>query len=396
MDAMSRRAVGGTMRLLCQVRLAVLAFALVLALLRGEGWVGVLLVVLAAPFSLVPAVRWDTRGKVYARNGILLAADVVVTLVALLPLAGSPLLTVYAAATAAMWGLLAGLRLAVVMALPLCLYQLTLYDDGWRGLVTGLAGAALTVGMAWTGTGLGRRLRHQALLSAELASVREEAAALAERLRLARDLHDTVAGDLAGLTLAARGLADRLDRHGGVPGDCAGAARELSDAVAVAHRQTRRALGDLRDEPDGVAGPVGEAVRRWTTRTGIPVRVQIDEEVDAVTGPGRARHLRAMVAELLENVRKHADASRVQLRITTDGRVVEVLVDDDGSGLPARLPEVERYGIRGVRERAVLCDGDAVWTSGSAGGTAVRVVLPAEPPTGAWSSPRPVRTVATA
>ncbi|GAB2495256.1 hypothetical protein GCM10027063_38110 [Promicromonospora xylanilytica] len=378
MDATTQRAIGPAVRLLCQVRLAVLAFALVLALLDGAGWLGVFLVVLAAPFSFVPALNWDTRGRTYARNGILLAGDTAVAVVALLPLAGSPLMTVYAAATAALWGLFAGLRLALVMAGPLCLYQLTAYTDGWRGLVTGIAGAALTVVMTWTGTHLGRRLRRQALLSVTLATTRADQAALAERLRLARDLHDTVAGDLAGLALTARGLADRLDREGARPATLE-VARALSGAVATAHQHTRRALGDLRDERDGMAGPVTEVARLWTDRTGTPAVVQAGPGVDQA-GAGRAQHVRAVVTELLENVRKHAGASRVEITLTMRDGTVEVRVSDDGVGLPGGVAPGGRYGMRGVRERAELCGGDATWAPGPDGGTVVRVVLPAEPP----------------
>lgn len=118
MDPLTQRAIGSTVRLLCQVRLVVLAFALVLALLDGAGWLGVSLVMLAAPFSFVPALNWDARGRAYARNGILLAGDVVVAVVTLLPIAGSPLMAIYAAATAALWGLLAGPLLGLVMAVP--------------------------------------------------------------------------------------------------------------------------------------------------------------------------------------------------------------------------------------------------------------------------------------
>jgi two-component system sensor histidine kinase UhpB len=379
MDATTQRAIGPAVRLLCQVRLAVLVFALVLALLDGTGWLGVFLVVLAAPFSFVPALNWDTRGRIYARNGILLAGDTAVAVVALLPLAGSPLMAVYAAATAALWGLFAGLRLALVMAIPLCLYQLTAYNDGWRGLVTGIAGAALTAVMTWTGTHLGRRLRRQTLLSAKLATAREDQAALAERLRLARDLHDTVAGDLAGLALTARGLADRLDREGARPGTVE-VARGLSGAVATVHQHTRRALGELRDERDGVAGPVTEVARRWTDRTGVPAAVDVGPGVDDVVGAGRSGHVRAVVTELLENVRKHADASRVEIALSVTDGTVEVVVSDDGVGLPGGVPPGGRYGIRGVRERAELCGGDATWAPGPDGGTAVRVRLPAEPP----------------
>ncbi|MGW2094785.1 sensor histidine kinase [Promicromonospora sukumoe] len=392
MDALTQRAIGPAVRLLCQVRLVTLAFALVLALLEGAGWLGVFLVVLAAPFSFVPALNWDTRGRVYARNGILLAGDTAVAVVALLPLAGSPLMAVYAAATAALWGLFAGLRLALVMAAPLCLYQLTGYDVGWRGLVTGAAGAVLTIIMTWTGTHLGRRLRRQAVQSAELAAARADQAALAERLSLARDLHDTVAGDLAGLALAARGLADRLDREGAAPGTVE-VARDLGTAVRTAHEHTRRALGELRDDPEGVTALVTQTVRHWTERTGTPATVDVAPEVDAVAGPGRARHVRAVVTELLENVRKHAGASRVAVTLSAADGAVRVVLADDGAGLgppasggtglgpvPGTGPaHGGRYGMRGVRERAQLCGGDATWEPGPEGGTVVTVVLPAEP-----------------
>lgn len=380
MDALTQRAIGPAVRLLCQIRLVVLAFGLVLALLDGAGWVGVFLVLLAAPFSFVPALNWETRGRVYARNGILLAGDTAVAVVALLPLAGSPLMAIYAAATAALWGLFAGLALALVMAAPLCLYQLTAYDDGWRGLVTGAAGAALTVIMAWTGTHLGRRLRRQAILSAELATARADQAALAERLRLARDLHDTVAGDLAGLALTAHGLAERLDREGASRG-AVEVARGLDAAVRTAHEHTRRALGELRDDHDGLAGLVTGIARRWTGRTGIPAAVDVGPGVDDVAGEHRVRHVRAAVTELLENVRKHAHASRVEIAVSAADGAVELLVSDDGSGLGAGAgaPGGGRYGMRGVRERAQLCGGDATWEPGPDGGTVVRVLLPVEP-----------------
>jgi two-component system sensor histidine kinase UhpB len=386
MDALTQRAIGPAVRLLCQIRLVILAFALVLALLDGAGWLGVYLVVLAAPFSFVPALNWETRGRVYARNGILLAADAAVAVVALLPLAGSPLMAIYAAATAALWGLFAGLWLALVMAAPLCLYQLTAYDDGWRGLVTGAAGACLTIIMTWTGTHLGRRLRRQAILSAELATARADQAVLAERLRLARDLHDTVAGDLAGLALTAHGLADRLDREGAAR-DTLAVVRELGGAVRTAHEHTRRALGELRDDHDGVAGVLTEIARRWTERTGIPVVVDVGPGVEGAAGAGRARHVRALVTELLENVRKHAGASRVRIAASAADGVVELLVSDDGVGLRAGEPGRGRYGMRGVRERAELCGGDATWSPGPEGGTVVRVVLAAEPAGGSETVP---------
>lgn len=398
----TRRAIGPTVRLLCQVRLAVLAFALVLALLDSADLPGVLLVALAAPFSLLPALHWDTGRSARARAGTLLAADVAVTAAALLPLegspvAGSPLAAVYAATTAALWGLITGPPLALVVTALLALHQLMLasYDDGWRGAAPGVAAALLVVAMTAAGTALGRRLRRADGAATELRTERARQAVLAERQRLARDLHDTVAGDLAGLALATHGLAGRLDREGS-PRDTVELARELGDAAEVAHRRTLTALGELRDELGGVAGPVADIASSWTDRTGIPAHVSVGPGVAAVAGPGRARHVHAVVTELLENVRKHADASRVEIVVSVAGQAVEVQLSDDGRGLPRGAPDDEDrrgaaaapdnsvpqhrgYGIRGIRERAALCGGYAVWEPRAGGGTTVRVLLPAEP-----------------
>lgn len=388
-------AVGPAVRLLCQVRLVVLAFALVLSLLDGAGLLGVLLVVLASPFSFVPALRWNTRGRLYARNGIMLACDIVVAVVALIPLAGSPLMTVYAAATAALWGMVAGLGIGLVMAVPLCLFQITAFAPSWQGLVTGVSGAALTAVMTWTGTTLGRKLRKQAATAAELSATRAHQAALAERLRLARDLHDTVAGDLAGLSLASRGLVDRLERTGGAArttgaADAVVVARQLADAVETAHRHTRSALGELRDEEPGVRVPLSDLVSRWSSRTGVLVDLTVRPGVDAVVGPGRARHIRAIISELLENVRKHSGAGRVTVLVTTTGTTAEIVFTDNGHGLSATRTEqatgatgtpapTSGFGLRGIRERAALCGGEVAWTPAPGGGTAVRARLPKEP-----------------
>ncbi|GAA1849955.1 sensor histidine kinase [Myceligenerans crystallogenes] len=378
MDSATQRAVGPMVRLLCQVRLVVLAFALVTAVLDGAALLGVLLVMLAAPFSFVPALNWDLRGNAYARNGLLLAADVVVAVIALIPLAGSPLMTVYSAATAALWGLFAGPRLGLVMAVPLALFQVSAYEPTWRGVLAGATGAVLTALMTWTGSVLGRRLRQQAETAAELARVRERQAVLAERLRLARDLHDTVAGDLAGLAMTTGGLAGRLAREGSPP-PTVDLARRLHEAVEATHRQTRTALGELREERHAVTGAVTELAGRWAERTGIPVDVSIVAEADDVVGPGRARHVRAVVGELLENVRRHAAAGRASVTVATHGSSVEVLVSDDGRGLPGTAHPSGHYGLRGIQERAALCGGEATWTPAPGGGTAVRVSLPAEP-----------------
>ena len=107
-DRPAHVAIGRVIRLLSEVRLATLALALVVVLVEGTAdgadlWV----VVLAVPFSLFPALTWDTSGALLSRSGILLACDLVTTVLVLLALSGD-IMTVYAAATVALLGVVVG------------------------------------------------------------------------------------------------------------------------------------------------------------------------------------------------------------------------------------------------------------------------------------------------
>ncbi|GAA4725287.1 hypothetical protein GCM10023216_14510 [Isoptericola chiayiensis] len=374
----SHLAIGGVVRLLCAVRLVVVGLAVVVAALDGEVAIGIWIALLASPFSFVPALNWRPRGDVYARSATLLAADLVVAVVVMVFLSGSQLMAVYAAATVALWSLLVGPRLALVMVIPVCLVLVGWLDpeDPW-GWVLGLAAAAGAAVLAGCGHALGRGLRRQERLAVELGETKAQRATAAERLRLARDLHDTVAGDLAGLTLSMAALRRRVEAAG-VDEETVHLARSIEAAVCTTHQDTRRALGELREAAEPTSDVVRSLAGRWQRRTGTPVDLSLDLPAG---DDGRSAHLRAVLQELLENVRKHAEAGAVTVVITTGpSGELHLTVEDDGVGFA--VPDDARdgcFGLQGIRERVAACGGSVRWERRARGGTVVHASFVHEP-----------------
>ena len=377
LDALSRHTIGGTVSVLCSMRLVVLAFALAMAVVDRSGGLGPVVVVLAAPLSFILMGSWYGRVSPHARYGML-AADMVVAVAVLLALADLAIAATYIAATVVLWGTVAGMWLALVMVVPLCVVQFLAFDDGTRGVLIGLVGSLLTGLMAWSGAALPARLSARAAAEAALPTPLGQDAAQAERLRLARDLHDTVAGDLAGIALVSGRLAELLDGDGERSGTVE-MARWLDSAVRATHRQTRVVLGDLRDEPSSLSDALAALVQRWSARTCVPADLETTADLDAVAGPDRAQHVTAIVAELLENVHKHAGAGRVRVSASADSGSVVIVLADDGRGFDQDALPGRGFGIRGIRERAGLCRGTASWVSDPDHGTTACVVLPEEP-----------------
>ncbi|GEM_PF-995794 len=390
------RAIGRVVRLLCEVRLVILLLGVVSALAgrsTGLGWL--LIALLAAPFSAVPAWSWERRGPLLTRSGILLAGDMVTTAVVVLALRSAELGIAYAAASVTLLGVMVGTRLALFMSVPIGLALLGAATFApqpvpWPVVGVGVAGL---VTMAWAGNALGRSLTAQAEVGAELSGTQARQAALAERVRIARDLHDTVAADLAGATLIGATLVRRLEQDGADPATRR-LAEQLLDSCRVAHRDTRTALGELRRAEDPTDEDLAEICARWTARTGIACTGEVAAGLGELD-PGLRADLRAIVLELLENVRRHSGAGRAEVRVDRDGDAVRVTVTDDGRGLPAPgagatgapTPEPGHYGLVGIAERARAHDGDVVVADAPGGGLRAVVRLRAVSVAGPAAAP---------
>jgi signal transduction histidine kinase len=194
----------------------------------------------------------------------------------------------------------------------------------------------------------------------ETQEMRARAAGLAERQRLAREMHDVLAHSLSGLILQLEG-ARMLAAS--TPCD-----PRLAEVVERAHglsraglAEARRAIGTLRDEelpgPERLAG----LAERFGRDTGVPCRL-------TVTGPARELDAEARLAvyrvaqEALTNITRHARAERVELTLAYAAETTRLVVRDrsERPADPATRGGTGGYGLTGMRERAELLGGSLV------------------------------------
>ena len=242
-----------------------------------------------------------------------------------------------------------------------------------------LVAAAWLVGLAVQG----RREASALQARTEQAEQAQRAAIAAERVRIARELHDMIAHNVSVVvvqSVAAQGVLE----------DQPARARE---PLAHIERSGRQALTELRrlldvmrdqDEPDelrepqpGLAqlGALVDSVRS----TGLPVTLQVDGEPppdSAAVGPSVYR----IVQESLTNVLKHAGDARVSVRVSCGAAAVDVVVEDDGPGRSANGAAPPGYGLAGMRERAALFGGTFTAGNRVGGGFEVRARLPIPQP----------------
>ncbi|WP_374928005.1 sensor histidine kinase [Kytococcus sedentarius] len=248
-------------------------------------------------------------------------------------------------------------------------------DDGRWGGVLGpaLAAAACIVG-AWTMTRLRRESEARARLLAELRETREElatahaqAGALAERHRIARDLHDTVVQSFTSvllLTRAGGGTHEVLPRIEEVAADGLAESRRVVEAL---RREPGRTLADaLRNAAAGVVEPPTTFSQTGTAR-----------ELPTATEVGLLR----IAQGALGNVTEHAGATRAWVHLTFTDDAVRLEVRDDGEGgatVGAVAPTTGRgTGLAGTRDRAHDLGGRFSLESPAGGGTRLVVEVPA-------------------
>jgi signal transduction histidine kinase len=250
----------------------------------------------------------------------------------------------------------------------------------WMFLFTALGAIILGV---WITAIIGQSTRRRQLIEqleatqAELAAAERHAGILEERQRLARDIHDTLAQGFTSIVMhleaADQALPDdlatlqkHLDRARGT------ARTSLEQARRVVHALRPHSL-DQRSLPDAIE----RTAVRWreetgialtTTTTGDPIPLHPDIEVTL---------LRA-TQEALANIRKHAQATDVQLTLSYIDDVVVLDVQDNGVAFAgaAASPLSSGYGLQAMRERAEQCGGSVTVESEPGEGTTVVVSIP--------------------
>jgi signal transduction histidine kinase len=356
--------------------------------------------VAAAFASFLPLRFWDRVGPSLVRHPAYLAAEIVLTAVILLFTGVQSAFVYYTLATALLSGLLygwAGVALFSPMLIGVYFWVLEMrsgVDDIPSTFQVMFGQPALYAVVAAAGAGARRMFDRQAEAEARMAAMERRAAAEAERSRLARDMHDSLAKTVSGIGFAALALARRIERD---PAGAADEARRLAEDARMATIEARELITGLRGE-DGRALPLPVALRReaerWSAATGVPVAMAIEDvgELDAVA----ARELEWILREALRNVERHAHARSVRLRLRTLGGRAVLTVADDGDGFeaPDELDDLARgrhFGVAGMRERAQLAGGDLSLESSPGDGCVLSVWVPAPAAERAAPPPRPAQ-----
>lgn len=218
--------------------------------------------------------------------------------------------------------------------------------------------AATTLGILIV-FGIGEGIRSRRDHAAEYwrrAGERERSEVQAERVRIARELHDVLAHSLSQINVQAGVGLHLMDRQ---PDKAAEALASIKETSKAALDEVRSVLGALRSAGSPDAPLVPEpGLDRLPALVGAirGVEITLDDRIaDAPTSVQLA--LFRIVQESLTNVTRHADARRATVRLWTSGGAYRLEVVDDGAGAATTASETGGRGLLGMRERAELLGG---------------------------------------
>ena len=201
-----------------------------------------------------------------------------------------------------------------------------------------------------------------------------------ERRRIARNLHDHLGQQLTALRLTL----EAIDTDAGTPRALRGRLDQLQGIVSKMDRDVDLLAWDLRPvalDDAGLPAALADLVSQWSSVSQVPAEFhqsmpagfRLPEEIES--------NLYRIVQEALNNIAKHAAATRVSVLLEHRGDEAAVIIEDDGRGFDpdAAFASRERHtmmGLLGMRERAALIDGDVQIESAAGHGTTVFVRIP--------------------
>lgn len=221
-------------------------------------------------------------------------------------------------------------------------------------------------------------------LADELAWTQRHVGAVAERARLARDIHDTVAQSLSSIRLLAHAAAQDETGTG------RSAARQIEDLAGEGLGDVRRivaALAPAELEADALPTALAQMLERLREQTGLATELHVDDTLPRLAPPVEVAFLRAAQSSLA-NVRLHAHATRVVVSLIDDEDRVRLDIIDDGRGFDAaaweRAPYAgdSGYGLRFLRSRLRALGGELDVESAPGEGTALSASVPVTPTSG--------------
>lgn len=202
-----------------------------------------------------------------------------------------------------------------------------------------------------------------------------DAATSDERRRLAREMHDGVAQDIASLGY----LVDTLAAAPATPQQAV-QLRALRERITAVVAEVRRNVQSLRTEVGGsesLGTAIGRLARHLSASSGIPIHVTVEERTTRLRIEVEAELLR-IAQEAMTNAVRHSGATRIEVTCRVRAPEAEITVLDNGTGIRAGRPDSQ--GIEIMHERARLIGGHLTLVNRRPQGTGLTVRLPGTPP----------------
>ena len=200
-----------------------------------------------------------------------------------------------------------------------------------------------------------------------------------ERSVIARELHDSLAQSLSYLKIQVSLLEKSLADHG--DDRVRNTTAKLRDGLNSAYRELRELLTTfrLRMTEEGLIRALEDTVREFSERGNIDISLQ-NNMGNFIFSPNEEIHMVQIVREALSNIVRHSQAkhARVELNSSMDGEV-EIMIEDDGIGMPDVNQLEHHYGMAIMRERTQGLGGSLHVGSSELGGTAVKLFFQASP-----------------
>lgn len=384
--------VGRLVRVLLVFRALVLLITIAFLRVAQRSPAVALIVIVAALMIYVPLRRWSQIATSLSRHPAYLGADVVVTTMILAVAGARSPFFFFTLGTAVLAGVVYKWRgMVPFSALLFAAYELVALQGFPNGrplhgvqsvlLLPLLYPFAVIAGIA------ARELVERGVATELLLAARtEEVVAERERLRVARELHDSLAKTVEGLSLSASALTKRCERD---PESASDLARQLSHDAKRAAREARALMADLRPSAGAeisLMPAIVQLKQSAAERSGVAVEIRCTPSAaraaEQEIAPTVRHELVRIAGEAIRNAERHGGARNVTVALTRSASEWELSVSDDGCGLqvPVELELLQNeghFGVAGMHERALAAGGSLALGERDGGGTVVRARVPA-------------------
>jgi signal transduction histidine kinase len=212
---------------------------------------------------------------------------------------------------------------------------------------------------------LRREIAERERLDREISTVADR-----ERRRLGQELHDSLCQHLTGTALTAQSLRNKLEDRSAPEVDEADRVIDYIEQGIDLSRNLARGFFAPELDAEGLGFALRSLAENMTERFQVPCTFSGEESV-RVADATIATQLYRIAQEAVMNAIKHADAGSIRIHLAKTNGAVTLEVDDDGVGLPARLPEPQGLGLRLMSHGAGLLGADFKVSRNSDGGTSV-------------------------